>query len=889
MKTPTPPRFADWILTRLAPRHIRGDVLGDLHEEYRRQTVTQLSRSKAQLWYWRQVIGTIVLYRSARRSGKPYPTANFEKLHGEEQGRLRKMIGDCLNDARFAMRAFRRSPGFVLAAISVLGIGVGAVTLMFSTLYAVVLRPLPFADPERLVWAWGTSEQRPENSVSALNYFDYRDQASGFESLAEFLVFTPPAVLTGDGEPERVVSNYVSPNLFSTLGITPHVGRGFVYDDERAGAENVVVLGYGLWQRRFGGSRDALGTAVIVDGSPHEVVGVMPPGFDYPGGVDLWFPARTDAFYAQGRANNNFFVVGRLRDGVAIEQTQSQVDVIARQLQEAYPDTNEGWSLTLVPLHERYFANLRPALLILMGTVGFVLLIACANVASLSMARATTRSTEMSVRLALGAARGRIVRQLLTEHFLLAIGGGGLGLFLATLGIGALRTLGPATLPRLDTVGIDGTVLVVTLCVTIVTGFLFGVVPSLKGTSVSLSGALRTGGGKTQSASKARSTLVVAQVALSLMLLISSGLLVRSFVALQRVDPGFQTEGMLLAELQLPGGRFANPEQINQGWDEVIRRVRGLPGVIGVGAIDQAPVRMGGTYNNVFAQGREPANLADYTPAQRRFVTEGYFGSLGMHLVAGRDFEATDRMGASRVTVINEQLALQLWPNENAIGKSVVWSPVPMEVVGVVAGSREFGPAAPIPAMFYVPVRQSAGRTTLRIMIRTTGDPMTVAGMLRDAVWEFDRNIPVSGLQTMQDRIASSLSQPRFRTLIVGLFAVIALVLASLGVYATLAYFVRERTYELAVRMAVGATARNILGLVVRNGMGLVGIGVVLGLAGALGVTRVLRRFLFDIAPTDALTFGGVTSIVIVVALLACLVPARKAMQVDPRQALTAE
>jgi putative ABC transport system permease protein len=800
------------------------------------------------------------------------------------------MIRDTWNDARFALRGFRKNPGFAVAAMLVLGLGVGAVTLMFSTLNAVVLRPLPFYQPDRLVWMWATSEQQPTNSISWMNYFDYREQADGFASLAAFLVFTPPAVLTGSAEPQRVVSNYVTANLFATLGVSPLLGRGFVEEDELAGAERVVVVGHGLWQRLAGGATTILGTALTLDGDPYEVVGVMPPRFDYPGGVDLWFPMKRNAFYAEGRGNNNFNAVGRLGAGVPIERAQNQIDVIAGQLQARYPETNEGWSATLVPLHERYFANARSALVLLMGIVVGVLLIACANVASLSMARATTRGTELAVRSSLGAGRGRLLRQLLTEHLLLALAGGGVGLAFAAVGTRMVRAFGPASLPRLDTIGIDGTVLGVTLGITIATALLFGVVPSVRGTRFSLAGTLRQGGrGTGASNTPYRSTLVVAQVAMSLMLLMASGLLVRSFINLQGVDPGFRTDGVLVAELQLPGDRFATDEQIMQGWDEVTGRIEALPGVSAVGAIDQAPIRTGGTYNNVFAQGREPASQSDYVPAQRRFVTEGYFRSLGIRLDEGRGFEPTDRAGAASVTVINETLAQQLWPGDSPIGQMLVWPPVPMEVVGVVSDTRDFGAAAPVRPMFFLPLRQRGGLTAMRLMIQTAGDPLQLVGAVREAAWAVDKNIPVSGVESMEGRVSASLAQPRFRMLLVGVFAMTALVLASLGVYATLAFFVRARVYELAVRIAVGATAVDILRLVLRNGLVLVGLGIVVGLAGAVALMRVLRQFLFEVAPTDALTMVAVTGGLLVIALCACLVPARRAMRVDPREALAAQ
>jgi putative ABC transport system permease protein len=803
-------------------------------------------------------------------------------------------IDEVATDVRLAFRSFRKAPGFTLASVLVLGLGLGAVTLMFSTLDSVALRPLPFDDPEELVWVWATSDQASRNSISHDNYADYRAQVDAFDDLAAFLVFRPAAVLTQNGDPERVVSNYVTPNLFPMLGVEPVAGRGFVDADGLPGADPVVVLSHGLWLRRFGASTSAVGTALTLDGTPVEVVGVMPQGFDYPGGVDLWLPSREHEGYAQGRGNNNFFAVGRLRDGVDLRQAQAQANVVARQLQEAYPESNEGWGVTLVPLHERYFAGARQALAMLLGIVTVVLLIACANVASLAMARSTTRRGEIAVRLSLGASRTRVVRQLLTEHMVVALSGGALGLGIAAAGVRALKAFGPATLPRLDTVAFDGRALAFALVAAALTGLVFGTVPALRGTALTLADCLKAGGrspglGRTGG----RATLVVAQVALSLMLMMASGLFLRSFIRLQAVDMGFDVERLLLAEIQIPATNSSTGEEVQHEWDEIQASLAALPGVRAVGAIDQLPLRSGGTWSGVYAQGREPERTSDYLSAQRRFVSEGYVEALGLPLVGGRTFETTDDRGSSMVTVVSQSLVEELWPGEDAVGRFLILPSdpdIPLEIVGIVGDLSDQGPGVGVRPTFYLAMRQGLGNLgTLRVVMRTASDPMTTAASLRDAIWTVDSDIPVSGVETMEDRVADRVSQPRFRASLVALFALTALILAVLGLYAVLAFYVRQRTHEIAVRVAVGAGRFSVMGLVLRKGLSLVGLGVAVGLAGSLAAGELLRGFLFGVAPRDPVTLSVVTATMLLVALPASLIPALKAVRVAPVEALNTE
>ena len=896
---PRPPRFATTLLTACMPSGISRDTaLGDLHETFLDMVEDGLPTYRrlrqAKVWYWKQALAISTRY-SLRRIGKAARRSERVEQSPRRQPQKKPrgpLMNDMWKDIRFAARLFLRSPGFTFASVLVLAIGIGAVTVMFSTLNSVVLQPLPYENPSELAWMWGSSETRPRNTVSALNYWDYRDEADTFESLAAVLFFSPRVILTGDDEPERVLSTRVSYNFFSALGSSPQLGRSFLREEEEAGGSSVAIISDGFWQRRYGGDRSIIGTPVTLDGQPVEVVGVLPPGFEFREGVELWFPMQRAGSLEQGRGNNNFGIFGRLADGVTIEQAQAQLDIIAERLETTYPETNDGWGVTLEPLHEVFFGGARSSLLIMLGLVGLVLLIACANVASLSLARAMTRASEVAVRFSLGAARSRVIRQLLTESVMVALAGGVGGLIVAFFGIGALKAWGPANLPRLDTVGLDGTVLLFTFAISLVASLLFGVVPALRSTKLSLSETLKVGGTRGTSHGKAgfRNGLVVVQVALSLMLMAASGLLVKSYLSLQGVDPGFEAEHVLQAELQLPTWRYQAPEEIANAWSQLHDRLRAMPGVISVGAVDQVPIRSGGTWNVVYPVERPPANAAERAQfgAQRRFASDDYFDALGIPILTGRAFESTDRVGSPSVLIISATMAERWFPAENPLGKELfVWGQN-WQVVGVASDVREFGLASDYSPVFYMPSRQVAP-DRMQILIRSAGDPLELAADLRRTVWDYDRSIPIAGLETMETRIGNSLAQPRFRMMLVALFAGMALILASMGLYGVLAFFVRQRIRELGIRVALGAAPQNVIGLVLRRGMVLVGIGIGAGLAGGIAGGRVMQSLLFDVAATDAVTFGGVSLCLAAIATIACIVPAMRAVKVDPQEVLRTE
>ncbi|MCJ7626966.1 MAG: ABC transporter permease, partial [Longimicrobiales bacterium] len=581
-------------------------------------------------------------------------------------------MSDLLGDLRYAFRSFRRSPLHAVLTVLILGVGIGAVTLMFSAINASVLRPLPFPEPERLVWGWKASETVPQNSLSYDDFRDYQAGVSAFEELGAFYVFNPQLLVTGTEEAERVRSTLVTPNFFNTLGVLPALGRPFLPEEAVLGGPSVAILSHAYWQGRLGGDQTIIGRTLTMDGAPTEIVGVMPAGFEFRGDVQVWLPAREGAGYAQGRGNNNFFFVGRLADGVTLEQAQAQIDAVGRGIQEANPEF-ANWYHWLQPLHEVFFGNVRTILFILFGIVSLVPLLACANVASLSLARATSRNTELATRLALGAARARVLRQLMVESLLLALVGGALGLAL-TLGGGAvLRSLGPATLPRLDEIGVDGPVLVFALLASLLAVPLFGVIPALRGTDFDLARALRVGGrGAAEGKSRLRSTLVVAQVALSMTLLIASGLLFRSFRSLQAVDPGFQVESLLTAGVQLPDYKFATPQELGLAWNKVLDRIRAIPGVEHAAAADWLPVNPGGGPWNSLSRPDRPLEEGEQgTPATRKFASVDYFETLGVPLMAGRAFTRDDTPDAPPVMVLSEALVGALFPGEDPLGRAV--------------------------------------------------------------------------------------------------------------------------------------------------------------------------------------------------------------------------
>jgi putative ABC transport system permease protein len=805
---------------------------------------------------------------------------------------------DARASIRHAVRSLRRRPASTVATVLVLGIGVGAVSLIFSILNTVVLQPLPFRDPDRLVWLSSVTPGGAANSTSYLDYRDYRDRSHAFESLAAYMLFGQAQILAGADGAERVNTYFVTANLFSTLGVKPALGRAFRSGDEETGQSQVAILGHAFWERRFGGDSGAVGAHLVLDGQSVEVVGVMPPGFDFPAGSDLWMPAQQAASYAQGRGNNNFLVVGRLPAGESLQQARARAAVVASDIARAYPDSKKGWGVRLVTLHDYFFGSARRVILTLMAIVSLVPLVACANVALLLLARGLSRRGELATRLALGASRGRLVRQLLAESVVVASAGAVVGLLLAYLGGHLVRSLAPAALPRLDAIHVDVTVLAFTVAVSLILVPLFGVVPALRTTDIGIAQELKAGAGRAVSdgQSRVRGTLVVAQVALSVVLLFGSALLLRSFLDLQRADPGFRPDGLLTFQVQLPVYRYASPEQTQQAWETVRQRLLALPGVRAVGGVDRLPFVGAGPWNEVWAKERPPASVAEARGATRRFTTEGFFAALGVALRGGRVFEPADFRGDGLVTVVNETLAREFFPGEDPVGHYLMlpWGdpPLPLHVVGVTADVSELGVGAEPTPTFYLPTVPGHGpRSTLNMLVRTAGPPLALVGPARRALQQVSPDIPMSRVATMATRLSSTLTQPKFRATMVATFALVSLLLSAIGLYGVLAYLVRQRRRDLGIRLALGAGRGDVRRLVLAQGMALVAWGCVIGTAVGLVGSRAIARqgWLFGVGAADPVSLAAVIVCLGLVALPACLVPAERAARVDPVEVIQAE
>ncbi len=803
-----------------------------------------------------------------------------------------------LKDLRIAVRSLVRTPSLTVAALLALALGIGANTAIFSVVDGVLLRPLPYPRADRLVLLIDSNPAAgfPRFAASPPNYADWRAQSHSFTDLAAFngtnLGLTAPGV-----EPERIQAARVSAGFFGVLGVSPALGRGFRAEEDRPGAGDVVVLSHRLWQRRFGAAPGIVGQRVTLDGAPHTVVGVAPEGFYFPNrDTEAWVPLAIEIDPKQ-RGAHYLGVIGRLADGVTLKSAQAEITGIAKRLEEQYPDNNTGWGVNLMPLQERVVETIRPALLVLMVTVGMVLLIACANVANLLLARMAAREREIAIRGALGAARGRLVRQFLTESLVLSLTGGLLGLALGVAGTRVLVAMSSDGIPRAGEIGLDWTVLGFTLGLALVTGLVFGLLPALHASKGDLQSSLREGGRGQSAGGRARlvrDLLVVVEVAAALVLLVGAGLLIRTFVGLQGISPGFDPSGVMTLRLSLPESTYPDdPSQISF-YERLADRLRAVPGVEASGA--GFPLPLGGSnYVLSFAVEGRPAPAPNESPQSwMRFVTPGYVQAMGIPLVRGRMLAETDRAGAPRVALVSRTLAETVFPGEDPIGHRITFNDPTspdaewVEIVGVVGSVRDQSLAKEPNGETYL----SAFQTPLdvaTVVAKTSGDPAALTGALRAAVHDVDPNLPVYRVRTMQAVVADSLADQRFNATLLAIFAALALVLASVGVYGVISYSVSQRTSEMGLRLALGAERREVLALVVRQAMVRVALGVVLGLAGAFAAGRFLRSLVVGITVRDPLTFGGVALVLLAVALLATWLPARRATRVDPVVALRSE
>ncbi|HEY7911289.1 MAG TPA: ABC transporter permease [Blastocatellia bacterium] len=796
-------------------------------------------------------------------------------------------------DLRYAARVLARNRGFTAVAILALALGIGANTAIFSVVNAVLLRPLSFDDPDRLVRVWPNKYQA---SVSKTEYLDLESGSQGrFEALAAYSGWG--FTITGRGEPLKLSGARCTANLFSLLGVTPALGRVFEPGEDRPGHDRVAVISYGLWQSRFGADPNVQNQTFYLDGESYAVIGVMPPGFDFPSReAQMWVPATIDPSKREDFTGGYLSLVGRLKEGASVEQARAEVLAVAREIRSRIPRAADdyGQGARVVPLKDEMVVEIQPALLVLLGAVTFVLLIACVNVANLVLARAVGRQKEIALRTALGAARGRIIRQLLTESALLSFAGGAAGLLLAAFGVELLASLLPAGTPRITEARIDAVTLGFSLALSLATGLLFGLAPALQTSKPDLQTALKEGG-RTSAVSgggRLRSALVVIEIALVLVLLAGAGLLIKSFWRLRQVDPGFRTDSVISLQIAPPSSKYEEPNRKRAFYGELIERAEALPGVESAGAIHLLP--MGGSNWNPGLR-VEDHPLAEGAPLPNidwRIVTPGYFHTMNMRLVEGRFFTHADNEGAPGVAIINETLARRYWPDQPAIGKRIstgfenrAW----VTVVGVIGDTKHHGLGSETRLEMYRPYDQAPFTSTMTLMVRASSDPAALADSFRAVVWSLDADAPVAQVQMMGEVVERSLSQPRATMLLVAAFAVIALILGAVGVYGVMAYLVSQRTHEIGIRIALGARAGDVLKLVAGRGLKLALIGIGLGIAGAGALTRMLESLLFQVSATDPATFALVSAFLLAVALAASIVPARRASRVDPCVALRHE
>jgi predicted permease len=806
-----------------------------------------------------------------------------------------RWIEDLWQDLRYGARMLMKKPGFTLIAVVTLALGIGANTAIFSVVNTVLLGSLPFKDSDRLVVVWDKlySKGVDELELSPNDFFALRDRNTVFEQMGA-VEKTNLNNLTGDGEPLRLEAKSATANLFPMLGIPPLLGRTFTPEEDRAYAR-VAVLCYKLWQRRFAGDKGVIGRNLTINGHTYTVIGVMPAEFEYPppGGNqppgEIWFPRALETDEAK-RDSNNLLTVGRLKPGVTFAQARAEMENIARRRQqEARINTDKG--VNLVPLQDQIGRKLRAALLILAGAVGFVLLIACANVANLMLSQAAGRASEIAVRLALGASRWRIARQLLTESLLLSLFGGAFGLLLAAWMGQGIRLLGATQIPRAESLAIDGRALGFTLLVTILTGVLFGLAPALQTSRPDVNEMLKGGGRGAKGAGRQRlgNGLVVAEAALSLALLAGAGLLIKSFWRLQKVELGFDARNVL--SLDFVPSRAKHPYDSSAAfYQQLLEKIQTLPGVKAAAIINNAPLsgRRGAEVYKI--EGRpEPKSMADAVVAEYHVVSPGYFQMMGIPLLRGRAFTEGDGPGAPGVAIINQVFAERYWPGEDPLGRRLFidfnqrW----VTVVGIVGNVKQSG--APYEAAPHVSVSYKQLPEARTLLIRTTADPLGFVGAARSQIQAIDRDLPIYNVHTMEGLLAESISQRLLNLLLMGAFAGVALALTVVGLYGVISYSVTQRTHEIGVRMALGAQSRDVLRLVIGQGMKLVALGVSIGLAAAFGLTRLLKTLLFGVSATDPATFAEVALLLTLVALLACWIPARRATKVDPLIALKYE
>lgn len=790
-----------------------------------------------------------------------------------------------LRDLRLAVRGLRKNPVFSVVAITTLALGLGATTAIFSVVHGVLLSPLPIADPDRVIYLRESRlPQFPSFSVSPGNFLTWRREAKTFESMAA--IGTSFQILTGSGEPERLRGDRATAELFPLLGVSPIVGRFFLPEEDRPGAPLVTVLSEGLWNRRFGGDLSAVGRSITLSGRPYTVIGVAPSSLvSVLGEAQLWVPMAFDEQEAGFYGSHYLRAFGKLRPGVTLREGATDLDRVAVQLEVAFPGSNRGWRVLTNPIHEYLVRNVRTALIVLSGAVGLVLLVVCANVASLTLARGLARQRELAVRAALGAERRRLVREMLTEGLALSMVAGGLGLLVAYGLLRGLTVLAPASLPRLNQIGLEPVVVLFAALLAGCAPVMFGLLPAMQVSRTDLRESLAAGARTVRGALKARTraALVVGQIALALMLLVGCTLLIRSFVRLLEVDPGFDPRGALIAGLQLPSQKYPDPAARVQFETRLLERIAALPGVQAAGLSQSVPL-VNDFVASLEFEGRPSVEHADRPSANFYSVSGGYFDAMGVRLIKGRVIGEGDRAGAPRVAVVNETFARRFYTNDEPIGRRIKVTQGPFdwrEIIGVVADTAQYGLAVETPAQVYESYQQQPF-SSVELVVRTAVDPASLTNSLRASVREIDPDQPLGRVATLQHVVDNSLGSQRFSLALFSTFAGVALLLAAIGLYGLVAYTVSQRTQEIGVRLALGAGPADVLRLVVRQALALAAVGIAIGTLAAFGAARLMRSMLFETSPSDAITFVAVPLLLLTVIVLASLVPARRAAHVDP-------
>ena len=796
-----------------------------------------------------------------------------------------------IQDLRYAVRSFLKRPGFLAIAISTLALGIGATTAMFTVVNSVVLRPLQFPEPERIVLLEGVYPRLgiTESNVSVPDIVDWQQQSQSFEHIAAFV--SGGVILNTGDETERLRAARVSADFFPLFRTNPASGRPLQAADAQPGSEPVVVISHALWQRSFGGTTDVLNSEVTLNGKSTTIVGIMPPGFTYPFDSEIWAPLPLNPAH-ETRENRSFLAVSRLKAGVSLAEAQTEMNTISQRLAQAHFETNSGWGVRLIELQERIVGEFRTSFLVLLVAVGFVLLIACANVANLLLARTAYRQREIAVRTSLGAGRMRIIRQLLTESVFLSLVSGLIGLVLSIWLVKLVVGLNGPNTPRVDEIGVDLRVFTFSMAITLLSGLFFGLLPALQMSRPNLNEILKDCGWRgCESGGRNRvgSLLIVLEIALSFVLLAGAGLLVKSFLHLRQIDPGFSTDNVLAMRLTLPPGKYAEGEPHVQIYSQLIERVKTTPGVQSAGAVLSLPLRGDtfGLWRNVIREGVSQP-VAEEFDAQHLPVTPDYFKTLQIPLRAGRVFTDHDNLDSAKVIIVNETFARALWPGQNPIGQRLtIWrdETFSREVVGVVGDTKETLDTPPVFQM-YLPYAQDPGWGSLTLVVRTENEPAAFAGVVRDAIRAVDKGVSSYNLKTMNDVVSISAASRRIPMLLLSAFAVVAMLLAMLGIYGVTSYYVVQRTHEIGVRMALGAEIADVLKLVLTRAMFLTIAGVAIGIAGAVSLTRYLAMLLFGVEPLDVTTFVGVGLLLTIVVFIASFIPARRAAKIDPLTAL---